>query len=140
MVASVVMIVLWHFLFLYLFTSSAVTILSLNIFSHYPIQHQQFSLIIRRHASYSQRWRLMVARTSAAGMPSGGRHCNSTSCSRDTSFPRGSCSNDFFRSERQKRQQTQLQLKHTFMFLTSSGLGFARLIFNEFLNLSFKYL
>lgn len=37
-------------------------------------------------------------RTSAAGIPSGGRHCNSTSCSRDTSFPRGSCSKDFFRS------------------------------------------
>ena len=40
-----------------------------------------------------------AAHTSAAGMPSGGRHCNRTSCSNDTSFPRGSCSNDFFRSE-----------------------------------------
>lgn len=36
--------------------------------------------------------------TSAAGMPSGGRHCSSTSCSSRTSLPRGSCSKFFLRS------------------------------------------
>lgn len=46
-----------------------------------------------------------VAHTSAAGMPSGGRHCSNTSCSRDTSLPRGSCSKDFFRSEGRERDE-----------------------------------
>ena len=36
--------------------------------------------------------------TSAAGMPSGGRHCRSTSCSSRTSRPSGSCSKFFLRS------------------------------------------
>lgn len=36
--------------------------------------------------------------TSAAGMPSGGRHCSSTSCSSRTSRPSGSCSKFFLRS------------------------------------------
>lgn len=41
--------------------------------------------------------------TSATGMPSGGRHWRRTSCSRDTSFPRGSCSKVFRRSEEGER-------------------------------------
>lgn len=41
-------------------------------------------------------------RTSAAGTPSGGRHWRSTSCSRETSFPKGSWSKDFRRSGKYK--------------------------------------
>lgn len=36
--------------------------------------------------------------TSAAGIPSGGRHCSNTSCSSRTSRPSGSCSKFFLRS------------------------------------------
>lgn len=60
------------------------------------------SLSVSHFSLYSGRcWH---ARTSAAGIPSGGRHCSSTSCSKDTSFPRGSCSKDFFRSEGREKQ------------------------------------
>ena len=38
-------------------------------------------------------------------MPSGGRHCRRTSCSRETSFPRGSWSNVFFRSGERDRER-----------------------------------
>ncbi len=40
--------------------------------------------------------------TSAGGMPSGGRHCNKTSCSRRTSLPSGSCSKFFLRSDKHR--------------------------------------
>lgn len=40
--------------------------------------------------------------TSAGGMPSGGRHCNKTSCSKRTSLPSGSCSKFFLRSDKHR--------------------------------------
>jgi len=54
--------------------------------------------------------------TSAGGMPSGGRHCSSTSCSSDTSFPKGSCSNVFLKTEENgDREETRLHFR---IFLT----------------------
>lgn len=52
--------------------------------------------------------------TSAAGMPSGGRHWSNTSCSRDTSFPRGSWSNVFLKSmmNRQKHIVCHLPISY----------------------------
>lgn len=46
--------------------------------------------------------------TSAAGMPSGGRHWRSTSCSRRTSRPNGSCSKFFLRSAEAQRWSQHL--------------------------------
>lgn len=53
---------------------------------------------LQRQKLYAKEDRKCSLLTSAAGMPSGGRHWSSTSCSSDTSFPRGSWSNVFLKS------------------------------------------
>lgn len=96
-----------------IFTSAR--ILPVSSFCHTPfVLFYKSSVVISRLSLYSRQVEAnnsVAARTSAAGMPSGGRHCNSTSCSRETSFPRGSCSNDFFRSE--EREKVEL-LRHEY--------------------------
>lgn len=54
--------------------------------------------------------RVTVTLTSAAGIPSGGRHCKSTSCSRETSFPNGSWSNVFLRSAEEGKRDILIPL------------------------------
>lgn len=83
---------------------------SLSLSVNYLILSYKSSHLILHLSWYQHQWEINIkaAHTSAAGMPSGGRHCNSTSCSRDTSFPRGSCSNDFFRSEEKDQERKNL--------------------------------
>lgn len=101
------MVSIYIYIYICILTSSVVFILPAHLLCHSLTQLQLSSLFISHLTLYTSQVEVNdnVAHTSAAGTPFGGRHCNSTSWSRDTSFPKGSCSNDFFRSEETKRDK-----------------------------------